>query len=415
MTRQQFIKRTPIFAAAALVGFYFLTVMWNAAIEFYDPKLRLRSSSPLAGLNTAAPEVEYSVASFISGDLQRKLTTRFSRRLFPFSMSVRLKNQFLYSVFREAGPPDIVVGAGDQLFETVYIDAFCDRTPLAANEIETWATRIAEIQNALLTRNIRFTYIMSPSKAAYYPEFLPTRLTCRAAPSKDRDDLSPYRAMLDLHGVHYVDGPRLLAERKGEFAQIGLFPRGGTHWNEIGAGLALHELTSLLETKQQGSPIGIYDFKWSRAPAPVREDRDLLDLLNLAAPNDDYPTPRISKQASGACGKAPKVVVVGSSFLREINVNLSNSACPPRIEYWFYMRIRPRVYELRRFRSAPGDESNGDVMPVSDSAFKEELRGADMVILEENEREIATTRQIGDTLAAIESDRLRQATSAGSQ
>lgn len=398
--RRPDLKNLPIFACAGLVGFLFLSVLWNAAVERNWPKLRLRSAQALSGVSAPKP-APFTWADFLSGQTQLAVSTNLGRSMFPFPESVRAKNQLLFSLFRASGAQNIVIGREDQLYERNYVDAFCALGAADQVGIDIWAKHVKAIEDSIEARGASFVYLISPSKAARLSEYLPTSLVCPARERPDLDKLAIYRAALDAWGVAYVDGARLMSEKKQDFG-IDLFPRGGTHWNLLGAAVTAREAIRKMDVESKGAPTGQFEFDWSQAEEAKGADRDLMDLLNLMWPQVRYPTAIVTGREKRACARTPKIVSMGSSFLREINIVLAQAPCPPEIEYWFYMMAEHGGYEVLRFRSKAGDTSNGEQLSITGrEALREALSEADAVILEENETNIAATRQVGDAMEAL--------------
>ena len=110
---RQSLSCLPIFAAAGAILFYFLSVLWNSAVERDHPKWRLRSAKPLAGVAEPAP-LDLSTRAFLSGALQKSASTTLGRSLWVFPFSVRAKNQLLFSLFGVSGAPNILIGRDGQ-------------------------------------------------------------------------------------------------------------------------------------------------------------------------------------------------------------------------------------------------------------------------------------------------------------
>lgn len=396
MTRR-FLSRLPIFACAGVILFLFLATIWNFAVERDWPKLRIRSAAPLAGVARPKPP-PFTIASFLSGETQKAVSTNLGRTLPVFPVSVRTKNQLVFSLFHESAAPGVVIGKNGQLFEQGYIDEFCARgdAPDAAALLE-WATRIHDIQSALGAAGKAFVYLISPSKAARYAEDLPAGAPCAGRIAAVPDKLRPYLHALEKQGVHVVDGAGLMTAKRDDYP-IPLFPRGGTHWNNLGAALALREISQLLNS----APTGSFEFTWTLAPEALGTDRDLVDLMNLLWPDVSYPTAVIAgTRSSEICSRTPRLLALGGSFVHEVLAAATQAPCPPQIDYWFYMRTAENGVEIGHFRRAPKDASNGSRAPADADALDENLRGADMVLLEENESNIATRPQILDLWEAV--------------
>ena len=227
--RRNFARRRPIFAVAEFIGFLFLATLWNWAIGPYYPKLRIRSAQPLVGVVDSSP-APVGVSAFMSGAMQKAVSENFGRSLPVFNISVRAKNQFLYSLFHESGASGTIVGKNEQLFQQSSIDYFCSSgTSRGEAEVNEWAGKIRAIQDILDAKGKSFIYLITPTKAATYPQFLPAHLHCPAQNAAQSNKLNRLRAVLSAHGVRYVDGPAIVAEAKSKYP-IDLFARGGTHW-----------------------------------------------------------------------------------------------------------------------------------------------------------------------------------------
>lgn len=403
MRRRQFLQRSPIFAAAGFIGFLFLSTLWNYAVERHSPQLRIRSAHPLAGLAKPGP-TPVSFEAFFAGETQKAFSTNLGRSLPIFPISVRAKNQFLYSLFDVSGAPNILIGKNQQLYERFYIDEFCKRDGVADSAaIDHWAKSIRESQDAVDGLGKSFVYLITPSKAAQYPQYLPQGLFCPALAKGTSDKLRPFRGALDALDIRYVDAPKLLAAGQGRYP-IDLFPRGGTHWNLLAASLATQEMTRALSASLQGSAIGQFSFDWKEAGEAEGTDRDLLDLLNLASPDARYPVARIARRGalSGAsCERAPRIAAMGGSFLREIIAVLAQAPCPPEIDHWFYMRTENDAYELVRYHTGAGDVSIGESLPSGALDLRASLDRADIVLLEENEAVISRMQQVANLRQAM--------------
>jgi alginate O-acetyltransferase complex protein AlgJ len=271
------------------------------------------------------------------------------------------------------------------------VDEFCGRKgAFDFARINVWADSIREIALAIEARGKKFVYLVSPSKAAQYPQYLPQGLKCPALTNGAGEKLAPFRAALEAHHIRYVDGAGLIGAERGHYP-IELFPRGGTHWNLLGAALSVREISRVTD----GSLLGKFEFDWKEASEAQGADRDLLDLLNLLWPDAHYPTAIIERRGeAGRCERAPRVLALGGSFLREINIAFAQAPCPPEIDYWFYMRTESNDFDLVRFHNSPGDVSNGERMQGGLEALGASVARADIVLLEENESTISTMKQV---------------------
>ena len=65
-----------------------------------------------------------------------------------FPISVRAKNQLVYSLFGVSAAPNIVIGRNGQLLGRIYIDEFCARDgAFDPARLERWSSTLREIRS----------------------------------------------------------------------------------------------------------------------------------------------------------------------------------------------------------------------------------------------------------------------------
>jgi alginate O-acetyltransferase complex protein AlgJ len=308
------------------------------------------------------------------GDFAKVIGTRTP--LYPFA--VRLKDQVLYSVFGMSGIPAIVVGRGRTLAEREYLTEYCNRDLAAFRPLaEAWAPKLRQMQDAFERRGVRFFYVITPSKVAQYPELIPPGFPCPSTEA-DRTGLVPlWRQVLDGAGVHYADTTVPLEAAHGQYPFL-LYPRGGTHWNTVGAAIATRTIASALDDPMLPPP----DFTWTMAARPIWPDDDLASLMNLLAADRNYAVPAVTLSAhvpAGGC-RSQFVAIVGGSFMNRPAEDLAAGPCKPRVEEWQYWT----VFDI----NWPGGGTDGKTS-VDPASRDRKMMQADTVIYEENEQVVA--------------------------
>ena len=224
-----------------------------------------------------------------------------------------------------------------------------------------------------------FLYIITPSKVAQSPQYIPDGFTCPAG-EKDRMDKVPvYVAMLARHGVHFVDTASDLAAARDEYG-ISMFPRGGIHWNSLATALGVQKAIAAVNAQRPDPLLASLSFTWRISYTPHGSDRDLLDLMNLPYPDTHYPVPELTYKSDplpGGCHPI-KIAEVGGSFLDGLNSTLEMIACHPIIAYWFYWDNRLINYAGKRAYD----------LPIDAERRRRSLLDADVVLFEENEASI---------------------------
>lgn len=399
MKRNLVIVRLPIFACAGLILSLFVVNLWNFAVGRDWPKLRIRSAEPLFNMPAPKP-APWSLDAFLDGETQKAFSASLGQTMPVFPLAVRAKNQFLYSLFDASGASNLVIGKEKQLFERFYVREFCDRSGVFdQNVVEAWADRINEIRKSVEAKGKRFIYLITPSKAARFSRYLPANLYCASLANGTTEKLAPFRAALDLRGVAYVDGASLMTKAASEYP-IDLFPRGGTHWNYLGAAIVSRELAQALNKAGEASPFPIYEFEWKQRDEALGTDRDLLNLLNLIWPDVKYPTADVAGQSSRNCARTPELFAVGGSFLVQIVTNLAAAPCGTSIDYWHYVHSVKEPFGRFRVEKIAGVAQFSEESSRGTDDFAKDFAKAEIVLLEENESVISEMAQVADLLAA---------------
>ena len=366
----------PLAIGASVVLISWFHLMWNTTVGEAIPGIRFRTKTTIAGLmQDAAPLL--SVKAVLNGSYQQWISRSIGKLSPMFKPAITWKNEIYYTLLGTAGSASVVVGREQQLMEMPYLTEYCSRdlAKLRAQG-EDWAARIRRMQDYFDARGKVFLYVITPSKVAQSPQYMPDGYAC-PAPARDREEkLRVYDEILTRHGVRFVDTASDLGAAREEYG-ITMFPRGGTHWNSLASALGTQKVIAAVNGQRAEPLLAALSFAWRISYNPQGGDRDLLDLMNLKHPDTHYPVPELTYQSappSGSCHDVG-IIEVGGSFLASLNWTLEKLACPPRITNWFY-------WEQRRLQYG-----NGRVyeLPMDEDARRQSLLDADVVLFEENE------------------------------
>ncbi len=350
---------------------------WNTTVGELIPAIRFRTKQTIAGLVADSGD-DFSWRTVTSGKYQQSLSRAVGILSPVFKPAIHWRNQAYYTLFGAAPGPRIVIGKGEQLLEIVYLEEYCKRDKAAyVQQLENWAGRIRDVQDFFEARGQTFLYVITPSKVAQYPQFMPDSYTCPSSPESRAGKLPAWNAALKEHGVHFVNAAAMMAPAQEKYG-IDMFPRGGIHWNWLGAAVATQAIVAAINEQGRAPKLPTLTFDFTVSYRPRGIDRDLLDILNLPYPDTHYPVPELTYHSDpppGGC-KTVRITEVGGSFLGSINSTLQKLACPPEIEYWFY-------WDQKRMRVVGSAQSVS--LPVTPDLRRESLLEADVVILEENE------------------------------
>ena len=360
------LRRLPVAVAMGLLLLPWATLALSRWVLIPEPVL--------SGMEAPVPNPALDAHGVMSGSYQKAFTAYFDRNLPVLADAVLLKNQIYYSLLHQSGVGAVVIGKHRQLYEPVYVAEYCDRNIAAIHDrAEHWAANLARMQAWYAAQGKVFVYLITPSKAATYPQYLPANIPCYAKPA-DQVGFGPaWRQILDAHGVRSVDGAAITRAAKGHYP-FEMFPLGGTHWNDVAAALATQAVVQQVDAAPMPWKLQPFTFTWTMVP-PFFVALDLTNLINVPWPRLDFPVPVVDLAAPKPPGCTPvNIGFVGGSFSYEVMWTLMKLPCAPTIDFYSYFELEHTVF--------PGDIR----IPIDRQQRQAELlQRANVVILEENE------------------------------
>ena len=320
-------------------------------------------------------------AGLLHGATQQAVAHAAGPQMPLFPWAVRLRNQVEFSLLRSTPVASLLVGRQGELLERAYAADWCTRDVAAWRPgAVAWAAELRAMQDTVEHAGKTFLYVLTPSKVAQYPGFLPAGYACPSAPA-DRSGLLPaWRAILAEAGIHVADTTAALSAAHAAYP-FPLYPPGGTHWNAVGAAIGQQTVLAALNRLLPGSGFAPFRFTWRMVPHATGIDIDLARLMNLFHPAFDGPVPEVAVQAAPAPAgcRPPRVVIVGSSFSETTVAALGALPCSvPAVEYEYW-----QISTLRW--QGGGVAITHAVDPAARDA---EVLGAGVLIVEENEERL---------------------------
>jgi alginate O-acetyltransferase complex protein AlgJ len=360
-----------------------LAVLWLPALSFgwnAVSRHKLKSQS-LIGVQVAAIPASLTIEHLVDGSFQRSFAQYIGSAI-PFHASaVRLHNQVFYATLRLSTLQYIVVGKNDQLLNPAYITAYCYRSiAKSAQNFDSWAQMLREIQDKIESRGQIFIYVLTPSKIEQLPEALPLGLPC---PSKDRQQFLPAAvAHLQDRGVKYIDATATVNQEPRKYGYEP-FPVGGIHWTDLASYPATMKIIQIINASKEKTVIEPYSIT-VRPGNPTATERDFLSLLNLSWLPRKIKTAQISVDASvhAPCLPPVSIVAIGGSFFTSLGTGLSVSPCPPKISQLTYFVIATMHFA-------------GGVFTLDQTPDYSLLASSDVVLVEENAGILLNTKHIG--------------------
>ncbi|MCI4679214.1 alginate O-acetyltransferase [Rhodoblastus acidophilus] len=183
----------------------------------------------------------------------------------------------------------VVTGKKDWLFFAGEhsIELYQNALPLSASDLAVMRERIAGRRDRLAAKGIGYEFVIAPDKHTIYPEYMLDRFLRRSRPSQ----YSQTMEMAKEAKLPVVDlRPVLLAAKPHGLVYL----RDDTHWNDIGAALAMGPILAGMAPKFQFPPPSVTgkDFEMKSLPTG--------DLAEMALINRRETAP-VRKESSLPC------------------------------------------------------------------------------------------------------------------
>ncbi len=338
-------------------------------------------STYLVGVEGDPPRAKWSTESWLDGSFQKQYTKRRDSRLGLRSYFVKTYNQIHYSLFSRVvsrSGTNVVIGKEKWLYEKVYVEKLNKVAWDDGSLIKERAQKLRILQDQLEALGIAFVFVVAPSKAEVYPEYIPNKLKKEALAPGTATDYSQAIEALQKNGVHFLDGPALFLEEKEEKGYQ-LFGSSGVHWNRYGAYLAWRDLAPLVN-ERINVPLQVPPLLRVESRPSELVEADLGGLLNIwdsafSAPVTDYPlfVDVLEKR------EKPSILIVGDSFLFTLIGTVETAALSTDVDAWYYFK--------RHFKyPTEGDRINSKtpietVMDRKAIDWQNQLLNKDLVVL----------------------------------
>lgn len=306
-------------------------------------------------------------------EVQQFLEKTISEHLPLRSLFIRINNQIYYSIFNKSYmySGQMVIGKSNQLFEIAYINSYCGKDNRTDEKLIAWADKLQSLSLFFEKKGKTFIYLITPSKAEYFPEKIPDRFACK---EKKLTHIERLEKLLKERHIKFVNGSSLVKNSKNTYG-VDLFPQGGTHWNNLGAVLVSNAIIAEIN-KNSTNKIDPIAFDYKVTENPQGQDRDLLWLLNLLHPNDHYPIPELNYKSPSTRNSTINLALIGGSFLEKlIKIFQVNHTFSSIVDYPYF---KFRKLKFERDKETETQYSNNSVTQL------DSILAADVIILEEN-------------------------------
>lgn len=343
--------------------------------------LKLNPQTKLSGVFIPNEKPKLEKKDILSGKYQSQYDKWFSDN-FPFrSYIVKAYDQILYSFKSEFN--GIQKGKNKDLHGTMWINGYLINE-FDKNMVDEYLNNISFINQYLKSKNKRLIYIISPNKAEVHRKTLPFKYKLIEKNVKNKSELRKYIIkFLEERDVFNFDTTLLMETKEKENKKM--FPKGGIHWNQLGASYALVDLFEKMNNSGIKIPkVSIKNVTYSNIP--TSDEADYKDLLNVYKVFNDSPYPVAELEYVGADEKKFNVFGMTTSYTNMIVEQFFRYGMPfQRFKRLYYNQQQSELYYNNGVISGekwlPG-------IQMDQVNFQEILDSYDILIIEHNAGEL---------------------------
>lgn len=311
----------------------------------------------------------FSKSSLQSHEFQKYTETLFEKNIRLRKKIINIHNQLYYALFKKSFVVDgsLIIGKNKQFFVLSYILDYC-KSSKNPSELIIWADQIARLDRYIHSQGKTFIYVITPSKAEHVPEAIPDRFHCKQQGIKEA--VYQMDALLTQRKVAHINGPDLM-EKAIQTYHIPMFPKGGIHWNWLGASIESAAIIDVLRSKTDFNLPKLQFFYLLNKPEEIDTDNDMLTLAQLWQNYFPEKVPQVKFLNPTYSGKPLTATVIGGSFNWSLNSIFIQNKIFNEINYYFYFDKHQKIKSNEK--SAWSKDIN-----------VAEILNADVIILEEN-------------------------------
>ena len=343
--------------------------------------LKINPQTPLSGVFIPNEKPKIKKQEILSGKYQSQYDKWFSDN-FPFrSYIVKAYDQILYSFKSEFN--GIQKGKNKDLHGTMWINGYLINE-FDKNTVDEYLNNIKFIDQYLKSKNKRLIYMISPNKAEVRRKTLPFKYKLIEKIVKNKSELRKYiTKFLEEREILNFDTTLLMETKEKENKKM--FPKGGIHWNQLGASYALVDLFEKMNNSGIKMPkVSIKNVTSSNIP--TSDEADYKDLLNVYKSFNDSPYPVAELEDTGIYERKYHVFGMTTSYTTMIVEQFFRYGMPfQRFKRLYYNQQQSELYYNNGVISGekwlPG-------IQMDQVNFQEILDSYDILIIEHNAGEL---------------------------
>jgi hypothetical protein len=290
-----------------LFGFIFTLLLTPTIEDIFS----FTSMEPLKGSFIPTEKEDFNSKNWFEGIYQKAYERWYEENIDLRIFLIRAYNQVDYTFFNTAHG-DVVAGKKGQLFEERYLNAYIGKDFIGEHYINACMHRISFVTDYLKHKGIHVIIAFAPSKAEFYPEYIPSFYSRHKHDSTNYDS---WKKMLASSNVPFVDFNDFFLKVK-DTSNLMLYPKQGVHWSQYGMYLAVDSLLKFMRAK---TGIDLKTLSCERIEMShdlKSSDYDVGNVCNLLfqLKHDDMPYP-VLRWEENSSKQQPNLLVIGDSYV----------------------------------------------------------------------------------------------------
>lgn len=345
--------------------FWLLMILFILLLPSVQSKFKIVQFQKLEGSFKKLERPVFSKSDWLDGSYQSRYRNFTAENVGFKNPLIRLHNQLLLSLFKQANANSVIVGKKNYIYEESYIDSYLGVDFIGDSAILEQVRKLKSVRESLQKKNIELMLVIAPGKGHFYPEHIPDRFKSRRGLKTNYEAFLPELAK---NQIPFIDFNRLFIQNK-ETAKYPLYSQAGIHWSSYGVITVMDSLIKFVE-KVKGvtlPQLEVKDTLISNIPKEADNDgeKGMNLLFNFSKETLAYPT--INFKPSDA----PKIksMVIADSFYWMLYGKGFSSEVFDDGQFWYY---NEQIYQA----SNKGSREVGELDFIT-----HEVEKSDIVIL----------------------------------
>lgn len=313
---------------------FILLVLFLPMLQYFFPFVK---EEPLMGSYWWAKDTAFTWCGWWDGSYQEKKEVWINENFGFRNTCVRLRNQIGWELYDMAYTNGVVKGKNGVLMDRGHMEAYFGTDLISKDTLQTRMNWIRDLNEYLKDRGAKLLVVVAPGKGTFYAESVPEQFRGE----KGRTNREQYCEAFKKEGISYIDFSSWFEKIK-DTCRFTLFPKGGIHWSEFGAIMALDSMMAEMGRHYKDSfpDLRIDLVEWREELSA--NDKDIAVSMNLLFPLKLDSMPYGFYSAPGRPTQ-DTLLVIADSYFWTVPYWVLKDRCFKEVNFLFYNKHLHRI------------------------------------------------------------------------